>query len=122
MEMEPLSEEAYPAWACSITNFDKSLNLISNLMRETWAPQQESGYSSYLGLQNTELGGPSTSYHSFKTFSSDDVEWSVFFNPKTSQPQYAVSEGANPQTVLINNFRQRLSFDHSEFMPKECFE
>ena len=82
MEMEPAKEE----WTCGITNFDKSLNLISNILRETWAPQRESGYTSYLGLQNTELGGPNQSYHGFKTFSSDDMEWSVFFSAVTLQP------------------------------------
>ena len=50
MEMEPILDETHAEWRCSITNFDKSLNLISNLLRETWAPQKESGYTTYLGL------------------------------------------------------------------------
>ena len=96
MEMEPKLDDNHPEWGCTITNFDKSLNLISNLLRETWAPQSESSYTSYFGLQNTEMGGPTQSFYGFKTFSSDDVEWSVFFNAETHLPQYAVSEGPNP--------------------------
>jgi hypothetical protein len=86
MEMEPILDETHSEWRCSITNFDKSLNLISNILRETWAPQKESGYTSYMGLQNTEMGGPNQSFHAFKTFSSDDVEWSIFVNADTHLP------------------------------------
>lgn len=118
MEMEPVKDE----WTCSITNFDKSLNLISNILRETWSPQRESGYTSYLGLQNTELGGPNQSYHGFKTFSSDDVEWSVFFNDATHLPQFAISGGPNIQTIIIKRFEARGSFTQEEFMPKLCYD
>jgi hypothetical protein len=75
---------------CSITTFDKSLNLISNLITEMWTPKLDS-FTSYLGVQSIAMA-PGRSFYGFKTFSSDDVEWTVFFDTVSRRPEYAVSE------------------------------
>jgi hypothetical protein len=122
--MEVIPDDEQTNEECTITTFDKSLNLISNLLAEMWAPHADS-YTSYLGVQSIAVE-PTKSFYAFKTFSSDDVEWTVFFDTETRLPRYAVSEsfnGKNPsQTVVIKSYLPRTKFDETEFMPQNCFD
>lgn len=65
-------------WNCEIMSFDQSLNIISNLLSESWIPRLDS-FTSYMGEQCVDLS-PSQSFYAFRTISSDDIEWDVFFN------------------------------------------
>lgn len=93
-------------------------------MSEAWIPRLDS-YTTYLGIQSLDLA-PGSSFYAFKTLSSDDVEWSVFFNTVTKLPQFAISEnisGQSPsQTVIIKSYIPRAVFGENEFMPVECYE
>ena len=129
--LDNLHDDATGAQDCEVLLFDKSLNLISNLILEMWLPKQDS-YTTYIGRQSTKLA-QGQSFHVFKTISSDDVEWSVFFNEETGLPQFAISERyitkgeddeekVHPsQTVIIKSYRPRGSFAEEEFMPAACF-
>ena len=75
---------------CQYSLFDRSLNIISNLLSETWIPRVDS-YTTYLGEQNIKLA-PHDSFYAFRTISSDDVSWDVFFNVRTGHPQFAIAE------------------------------
>ncbi len=73
------------------------------------------------------MAGPTESFHAFKTISSDDVIWDVYFNLKTGHPQYAIAEASQTETSYIiippGNYRARPNgFEQEEFMPKQCYE
>jgi len=104
---------------CTITRFTRTLNTIETIINEIWKPREDS-YTSYLGEQCiAEAGGI---YYAFRTLSSDDTFWNVYFNVHTKKPEMVIADGEKPTKILIKRdfYRWRTHFDKSEFMPQEC--
>ena len=108
-----------PKWICNITRFDESLNSIDTIMNEMWKPRTDS-YTSYLGEQCIQEA--SGTYFGFRTLSSDDTFWNIYFNKETKLPEFAISDGPKVAKVIIKkgNYISRTHFEKSEFMPKVC--
>ena len=85
---------------CRVTRFEHSLNTIDNIMREMWLPRpQDETYTQYLGEQCiSESDG---SFYAFKTLSSDNTFWNVYFNTQTKHPQVAMSNGPKVGKVFF---------------------
>lgn len=58
-----------------------------------WTPKVD-GYTTYMGEQCLQMA-PSHSFQAFKTISSDDVLWDVYFNSLTKEPHFAISENSS---------------------------
>eukprot|EP00347_Sterkiella_histriomuscorum_P021739 403332934 len=113
--------EQTKASQCNITRFDESLDTIRNIISEMWFPRADS-YTTAFGLQCVlQTNG---SYYGFKTISSDEQFWNVFFRESDGMPEFAINDGPNITQVVFKKgaYIPRTDFRKEEFYPKECEE